>query len=101
MKKKYILNDLLDEINENNLHQEIDFGKPVGREIIDDHGIKEFKIDMVVYCLDNKYSEKQIFDMFMKFVESNDLYCGGSIKELTENDYGTIESSFKDLEDIN
>lgn len=33
-KKKYQLDDLLNGINANNLHSEVDFGKPEGKEIL-------------------------------------------------------------------
>ena len=33
-KKKYKLNDLLLEVNDSNIHEEIDFGKPVGKELL-------------------------------------------------------------------
>ncbi len=34
-KAKYILEELLEDINENNIYAEVDFGEPVGKEIID------------------------------------------------------------------
>jgi len=34
-KPKYTLEELLENINEENLHAETDFGKPVGKEIVD------------------------------------------------------------------
>ena len=32
---KYTLEELLESVNEGNLHDEIDFGEPVGKEIIE------------------------------------------------------------------
>lgn len=33
-RKKFLLKELLNDINKNNLHSEIDFGKPTGKELI-------------------------------------------------------------------
>ncbi len=32
--KKYVLSEMLKKVNKNNLHSEVDWGEPVGREII-------------------------------------------------------------------
>ena len=32
--KQYVLSEMLKKINKNNIHAEVDWGKPVGREII-------------------------------------------------------------------
>ncbi len=39
-KPKYTLEELLEGVNEENLHSETDFGKPVGKEIVE-YKIKE------------------------------------------------------------
>jgi len=47
--------------------------------------IKEFDIEMTVYNLSNKYTCDQINEMFIKWAESVDLYCGGIVKENTND----------------
>lgn len=48
--------------------------------------IKEFEISMVCYNLDNKYTLEQINDMFVDWTESKNIYAGGSIKPLLDEE---------------
>ena len=43
---------------------------------------KEFKINIVVSNEENKYSEDEISKMFLEFIESKELICGGSFEEI-------------------
>ena len=47
--------------------------------------VKEFEINMVVYHPENKYSEEEIRDIFITWVESNGLFAGGRVRELKES----------------
>jgi hypothetical protein len=43
---------------------------------------KEFEISMIVSHENNLYTEDQISDMFIKWVEKNGMLSGGMIKEI-------------------
>ena len=44
--------------------------------------LKEFDISMVVYHHEDKYTEEEINNMFIDWIESKGMCCGGSIREI-------------------
>lgn len=44
--------------------------------------IKEFKVDMVIYSESNQYTVEEVSNMFIDWIESKGMYCGGSIEKL-------------------
>jgi hypothetical protein len=47
---------------------------------------KEFEINVVVYHPENKYSEDEIMEMFVTWVESKGMFAGGGVRELNESE---------------
>lgn len=48
--------------------------------------MKEFEINVVVTNEQDKFNENELAELFIDWLETNELKAGGSIKELKEED---------------
>ncbi len=46
--------------------------------------VKEFEFNIVAYHPENKYSVEEMNDMFIEWIESKGMFCGGGINEIKD-----------------
>ncbi len=44
--------------------------------------LKEFEFNITAYHPDNKYTAEELMSLFIDWLKSLDMYCGGGINEL-------------------